>query len=225
MAIILAKNIIKNYYHQGNISVLKNVNLSVKQGISLAIKGESGRGKTTLLYLLSGLDRPTSGQIFIQNQRIDNLSEKELSRFRANTFGFIFQHHFLLNDLSALENALLPLRITNKLSPQKIQQTKDYFEYLGIAHRLTHEPKRLSGGECQKVAVIRALVHEPLIVFADEPTGSLDQQSAIQLEQLLFDLVEEKKMTLVISTHNQHIAKHCQISVTIDSLEKNDANH
>jgi len=221
MKIIEVTNLVKKYQHiQEEILVLNNIHLLVEKSESLAIMGRSGRGKTSLLYLLSGLDRPTEGEIRINNQRIDTMGEVELSKFRAKNFGFIFQHHFLLNDLTALENALLPLRILNKLSNKTIKDTKEYFEYLGITNRLDHIPQELSGGECQRVAVIRSLVHNPLIIFADEPTGSLDCENSRNLERLLFNLVNEKKITLLISTHNQDIADQCQKITTIDNLEK-----
>ncbi|MGL4366815.1 MAG: ABC transporter ATP-binding protein [Brevinemataceae bacterium] len=223
MNIISARNISKSYHHpQGNlkVKVLENLSFDAAQGESFALVGESGSGKTTLLYLLSGLDKPNQGEITIQNTKIENLSENELSLLRAEKFGFVFQHHFLLNDLDALENALLPLRINNKMTEDAVEQTKYLFERLGIQDRMNHEPKEMSGGECQRVAVIRALVNKPLIVFADEPTGSLDRGNAEILENILFDLTQTHSATLILSTHNQNLARKCTRHSTIEELEQ-----
>lgn len=216
-----AKNISKTYPHPiESVRVLTNLSLEAKAGESIAIVGESGRGKTTLLYLLSGLDRIDQGEIFIQNTRIDNISEKELSCFRSKYFGFIFQHHFLMNDLTAFDNAIMPLRINNKLSKETKQYAEHLFEELNLSHRMHHHPEEMSGGECQRTAVIRALVNNPLMIFADEPTGSLDSENAHKLEEILFDILKKHNSTLIISTHNQRLATYCSRKVSIDELEQ-----
>ncbi len=207
---IEVKNISKSF---GDISVLNNINFTINEGQSFAIIGESGRGKTSLLYLLSGLDNADSGSITIFGEDITKFDEKQSSIFRAKHFGFIFQHHFLLNDLDALENALLPLRVTDSL--HKKDEVLELFEYFGLQDRLSHFPDELSGGEKQRVAFIRALANNPDIVFADEPTGSLDKKNADKLQELLLS----KSKTLVVSTHNLDFAKQCDCCYTIDELE------
>ncbi len=207
---IEVKNISKSF---GDISVLNNINFTIDEGQSFAIIGESGRGKTSLLYLLSGLDNADSGSITIFGEDITKFDEKKSSIFRAKHFGFIFQHHFLLNDLDALENALLPLRVTNSL--HKKNEVLELFEYFGLQDRLSHFPDELSGGEKQRVAFIRALANNPDIVFADEPTGSLDKKNADKLQELLLS----KSKTLILSTHNLDFAKQCDCCYTIDELE------
>lgn len=218
---IYASNLSKLYSHQqGDITVFSHLSFSASQGESITITGESGRGKTTLLYLLSGLDQATTGDVFIDNHCITNMDETEKADFRAKFLGFVFQHHFLLKDLSAFENALLPLRIINKLNTQTITEVQELFDYFGLKDRMNHFPEELSGGEKQRIAVIRALSHKPLIVFADEPTGSLDQDNAYKLEELLFHKTKEQKMTLILSTHNKTLAQRCNKIYTIDELEQ-----
>ncbi|MGL4388718.1 MAG: ABC transporter ATP-binding protein [Brevinema sp.] len=216
-----AINLAKTYPHPIEpVSVFHNLSLNINKGQSFAIIGESGRGKTTLLYSLSGLDYIDSGEIWINEKRIDNLSEKKLSLFRSAHFGFVFQHHFLLNDLTALENALLPLRINNSITQEKIDYIKYLFERLNLAHRMHHQPEEMSGGECQRTAIIRALANKPLVIFADEPTGSLDSKNAHILEELLFELIKDHQTTLLISTHNERLAKYCDCIESIDQLEQ-----
>ncbi len=220
MNIIMATSLSKIYEHpQSSVSVFSNLNLNIPQGKSLAITGESGRGKTTLLYLLSGLEQASAGEVLIQGQDIQALSEEKLAHFRATYFGFVFQHHFLLNDLNALDNTLLPLRITKSLTKTTLEETKELFEYLKMGHRMNHRPDELSGGEKQRLAIIRALVHKPLVIFADEPTGFLDKENALNIEDLLFDIIKKQNATLILSTHNQKFAQKCDLQYTIDDLE------
>lgn len=220
MNIINTFSLSKTYTQpQGDVSVFSNISLTVKKGSSVAILGESGRGKTTLLYLLSGLDKASSGTIVIDNNEIQDLTETELAFFRAQYFGFVFQHHFLLSDLSALDNAVLPLRIANKLSSDSIEEVKELFSYLGVSHRINHLPDELSGGEKQRISLIRALANKPLILFADEPTGSLDKENSEKLAELLFSVTKKEKTTLILSTHNQQLAQQCDYKYTIDELE------
>ncbi len=207
---IEVKNISKSF---GDISILNNINFTIEEGESFAIIGESGRGKTTLLYLLSGLDYADSGSITILGEDITKLNEESSSLFRAKHFGFVFQHHFLLNDLDALENALLPLRVTKSLHLK--DKVLELFEFFGLQDRLHHFPDELSGGEKQRVAFIRALANDPAIIFADEPTGSLDKENADRLQELLLS----KSKTLILSTHNLDFAKQCNRCCTIDELE------
>ena len=221
MNIIAIKNLSKSYDSpQGTVPVLANVFLDVNQGESIAIVGESGRGKTTLLYLLSGLDQADTGSILINDYHIDQLDETELALFRASNFGFVFQHHFLLNDLDALDNTLLPLRISKKFTEESTQEILELFHYFGLEKRLHHFPDELSGGEKQRISLIRALATKPLIIFADEPTGSLDKENAKLLEELLFELTKKQNTTLILSTHNTNLAQKCDKIYSIDDLEK-----
>lgn len=217
--IISAHGLTKIYRHpSGNVTVLKNAEFHAFKKESVAITGESGRGKTTLLYLLAGLDSIDAGNIEINGTRIDTLSERKMSVFRSEEIGFIFQYHFLLPDLDALSNALLPLRITKKLTTASVNRIKNLFEKLGIAQRMTHKPHELSGGERQRVAVIRALANNPSIIFADEPTGSLDKENALHLEEILFDLVREHGTTLIISTHSNRLAERSERIIRIEDI-------
>lgn len=216
MNIIEVNNISKSF---GSIHVLKNLSLSVKQGDSIAITGESGRGKTSLLYLLSGLDQVNTGTISINQQNITQFTEDQLAKFRSKHMGFIFQHHFLLNDLDALDNALLPLRVTNTLTKENHQEILELFEYFGLLERLHHLPDELSGGEKQRIAIIRALANKSAILFADEPTGALDKENASKLQELLLSLTKKQKRTLILSTHNLEFANSCDYCYTIDELE------
>ena len=221
MNIIAIKNLSKSYDSpQGTVPVLANIFLDVNQGESISIVGESGRGKTTLLYLLSGLDQADTGSILINDYHIDQLDETELALFRASNFGFVFQHHFLLNDLDALDNTLLPLRISKKFTEESTQEILELFHYFGLEKRLHHFPDELSGGEKQRISLIRALATKPLIIFADEPTGSLDKENAKLLEELLFELTKKQNTTLILSTHNTNLAQKCDKIYSIDDLEK-----
>ncbi|MGL4563019.1 MAG: ABC transporter ATP-binding protein [Brevinema sp.] len=216
-----AYHLAKTYRHPIEpVSVFKNLSIEITKGESVAIVGESGRGKTTLLYSLSGLDHLDQGEIWVNGIRIDELPEQSLSLFRSKYFGFVFQHHFLLNDLTAFENALIPLRISKSMTKEKIEYVRYLFDHLNIGHRIHHRPEEMSGGECQRVAIIRALSNNPLIIFADEPTGSLDTKNAHYLEELLFTVLKEQQTTLLISTHNERLASHCNRIESIDQLEQ-----
>lgn len=192
------------------VPVFDQVNLSIPAGTAVAIIGQSGRGKTTLLNILSGLDRPTSGEVFFDGARIDNLDEVALSDFRNRNVGFIFQHHYLLDDFTALENVLVPLRIAGKkIDEAVIARAMGLLESVGLAGRHTHYSDQLSGGERQRVAIIRALIHDPRVIFADEPTGSLDRRNAAMIEELLWDLKHKYNKTFVMATHNLEMARKC----------------
>lgn len=209
MSLLQIQNLHKTY-QQGHtkIPVLKGIDLQVNQGETIAIIGPSGSGKTTLLSLLVGIETPTQGQILFQNHIISQMKEKELAEFRATHFGIVFQQFHLLPHLTALENVALPLEILK--IPQAEQKAKLLLERVGLAHRPDHFPSQLSGGECQRVAIARALVHHPTLLIADEPTGNLDQKTANQVMQLLFELVKQEKKTLILVTHNLHQAQLCQ---------------
>lgn len=192
------------------VHVLNSININIAYGEAVAIIGESGRGKTTLLNLLSGLDRPTSGMVYFEDKRIDNLSEEEISEFRGKNIGFIFQHHYLLNDFTALENVLIPLKISDiALDAASVNRAKELLERVGLKDRMYHYPDQLSGGERQRVAVVRALINNPSVIFADEPTGSLDKKNAENIERILWELKNDFNKTLIIATHNTEIARRC----------------
>ncbi|MGC8770387.1 MAG: ABC transporter ATP-binding protein [Brevinematia bacterium] len=209
--IIKAININKTYKTiVDEVCVFENINISIKKGEAVAVVGESGRGKTTLLNILSGLDKPTEGEVIFNDIRIDNLSEEEISDFRNKNIGFIFQHHYLLNDFNALENVLIPFKIReNKTDKVILNYAKELLEMVGLKDRIYHYPDQLSGGERQRVAVARAIIHKPLVIFADEPTGSLDRKNAENVEKILWDLKKEFNITLVVATHSKEIASMC----------------
>lgn len=203
---IQAKNIHK-YYDQ--LHVLKGVDLHIKKGEIVSIVGASGAGKTTLLQILGTLDKPTveNGiELRINDQDILTMNDTTLSKFRNLNLGFIFQFHQLLPEFSALENVCIPAYIANKSRHETEIEAKRLLEYLGLSHRINHKPNELSGGEQQRVAVARALINKPAIIFADEPSGNLDTHSAENLHQLFFKLRDEFGQTFVIVTHNEELA-------------------
>jgi lipoprotein-releasing system ATP-binding protein len=209
--ILKARNISKVYKTSADeIKVFENLDVDIAAKTAVAIIGQSGRGKTTLLNLLSGLDRPNSGEIFFRDNRFDHLNEERLSEFRNKNIGFIFQHHYLLEDFTALENILIPLRIGGEpIRKENHKKALDLLDQLGLKDRAEHYPDQLSGGERQRVAIARALIHNPDLVFADEPTGSLDKKNSSQIESILWDLKKNFEKTFVIATHNLEIAKKC----------------
>lgn len=201
--VIEAKDIRKSY---GTLQVLKGVDLSIGEGEVVSIVGRSGAGKSTLLHILGTLDSPDTGSLTIKGQSVFDLSTKKLAAFRNQEIGFIFQFHHLLPEFTALENVCIPAYI-HQSSPEKAQKrAKELLDYLGLADRLTHKPNELSGGEQQRVAVARALMNQPSIVFADEPTGNLDSGTSEELHQLIFQLRKDFKQSFVIVTHNEELA-------------------
>lgn len=202
---IKAENIHKHY---GDLHVLKGVSLSIKSGEVVSIVGASGAGKTTLLHILGTLDTASkdSGEILINDTKIQSLSSKELAAFRNKNIGFIFQFHQLLPEFTALENVCIPAFIKGTPKAEAEKKAKELLDFLGLSHRYDHKPNELSGGEQQRVAVARALVNNPLIIFADEPSGNLDSASADNLHKLFFSLRDEFGQTFVIVTHNEEFA-------------------
>lgn len=198
-----AKNIYKSY---DKLEVLRGVDFEVSKASISSIIGKSGTGKSTLLHILGTLDRPDSGSVIIDGEDVFNLSQKKLSRFRNNKIGFIFQFHHLIPEFTALENVSIPALINNKSRPEAQKMAEKLLDYLGLSARLDHKPSELSGGEQQRVAVARALVNQPSIVFADEPTGNLDTQTSFELHNLLVGLKDEFKQSFVIVTHNKELA-------------------
>lgn len=193
-----------------SIVILQDVNLQIKQGESVAILGTSGSGKTTLLTLLAGLDIPTSGNIHLKENLISAMDEENRARIRKQYVGFIFQSFQLLPSLTALENVMLPLEIQYISTRKAKSQATLWLEKVGLGHRLTHYPAKLSGGEQQRVAIARAFVTQPDIIFADEMTGNLDEKTGQIVSDILFSLNSEFKTTLVLVTHDAALASNCQ---------------
>lgn len=200
---ISAKNINKFY---GTLQVLKNVSLEINKAEVVAIVGASGAGKTTLLQLLGTLDKPSDGSITINNTEVASLSDKKLSAFRNKNIGFVFQFHHLLPEFTAIENVCLPALIAGVSKKEATQKAIELLELLGVMHRADHKPNELSGGEQQRVAVARALINNPGVILADEPSGNLDTNNAHELHKLFFTLREKLQQTFVIVTHNKDLA-------------------
>lgn len=191
----------------GELPILKGINLEVAQGEVVAIVGASGAGKSTLLHILGTLDRPDKGQVWINDTDLLGLKEKELANFRNQEIGFVFQFHNLMPEFTALENVCMPAFLQAKCDEKKVRKRgEELLELLNLQHRLTHLPSQMSGGEQQRVAVARALINSPSIIFADEPSGNLDSQNAEELHQLFFKLRNDFNQTFVIVTHNEHLA-------------------
>jgi lipoprotein-releasing system ATP-binding protein len=201
---LIAKGVEKKY---GQLEILKGVDLQINSGEIVSIVGSSGAGKTTLLQILGTLDKPDSGTVEIAGVKPFDLSSKELSHFRNQSLGFIFQFHQLLPEFNALENAMLPALINGKSKKQAEELARPLLQKLGIEARSQHKPSELSGGEQQRVAVCRALINNPKVIFADEPSGNLDTQNARELHELFFKLRDEFKQTFVIVTHNEELAQ------------------
>ncbi|WP_062058002.1 ABC transporter ATP-binding protein [Aquimarina longa] len=203
---IIADNIHKYY---GDLHVLKGVNLHIEKGEIVSIVGASGAGKTTLLQILGTLDHISESKnsnLSINKTNINGLSQKQLSKFRNELLGFIFQFHQLLPEFTALENVCIPAFIKKTPKAQVEKRAKELLDFLGLSHRYHHRPKELSGGEQQRVAVARALINNPRVIYADEPSGNLDSEAAENLHQLFFKLRDEFGQTFVIVTHNQDLA-------------------
>lgn len=199
-----ARQIVRKY---GNLSVLKGIDLEINKGELVTIVGASGAGKSTLLHILGTLDRPDAGQVFINDTDVFALKEKDLAAFRNHTIGFVFQFHHLLPEFTALENVCMPAFIDTKSDETEVKKRAgELLEMLGLKDRLGNLPSQLSGGEQQRVAVARALINNPAIIFADEPSGNLDSRNAEDLHQLFFRLRNDLGQTFVIVTHNEHLA-------------------
>jgi len=201
---IVAKNIHKAY---NELEILKGVDLEIGSGEVISIVGSSGAGKTTLLSILGTLDRPNVGELFYEGTDVFKLSDKKLSAFRNQNIGFVFQFHQLLPEFTALENVCIPAWIAGKGKKDAEGRAKDLLETFNLKERMSHKPSELSGGEQQRVAVARALINNPKVVLADEPSGNLDSANARELHQLFFKLRDELKQTFVIVTHNTELAE------------------
>lgn len=201
--ILEATNIHKAY---GTLEILKGVSLTINKGEIVSIVGASGAGKSTLLHIIGTLDRPDKGHIRINNTLLSDLSEKKLSDFRNLNIGFIFQFHHLLPEFTALENVSIPGYIAGEDKKVVEQRAMELLDKLGVAHRASHKPSAMSGGEQQRVSVARALINNPAIILADEPSGNLDSENATALHRLFFELRESMQQTFVIVTHNEDLA-------------------
>ena len=204
--IIQAKGIEKSF---GQLKVLKGIDFSVNKKEVVSIMGASGAGKSTLLQILGTLMRPDAGTLEIDGSSVDNLSGNELSSFRNRKIGFVFQQHHLLPEFTALENVMIPAFIAGRPEKEAKQKALELLDVMGLSDRTTHKPSELSGGEQQRVAVARALINDPAIIFADEPSGNLDTKTKQELHQLFFTLRDKLGQTIVIVTHDPDLAKMC----------------
>ncbi len=224
--IVIVRDLYKEFYRDRlTIPVLAGTNLEVAQGDFLALMGPSGSGKTTLLNMIAGLDRPTSGDVIVAGENLGQLSESALARWRAGHIGFIFQLYNLIPVLTAFENVELPLLLTHLNKRERREHVHTVLEVVGLADRMDHYPRQLSGGQEQRVAVARAIVNDPLLLVADEPTGDLDAKSAREILDLLSRLNEEFQKTIVMVTHDPHAAQraktlvHLEKGVLVDGTE------
>lgn len=205
---ISCENIYKSFIHENEeMSVLENINISINKKETIAITGPSGSGKSTMLQLLAGLDKPTKGNVSIDNQNIQSLSELKKSELRLNSFGFVYQFHHLLEDLNVFENILIPQQLQNiNASKDSIDKVNHLLDDLGLTSRATYLPWKLSGGEKQRVAIARAIINDPDFLFLDEPTGNLDDKNSEIVQDLIMSIAKEYDMTLILSTHDKNFA-------------------
>jgi lipoprotein-releasing system ATP-binding protein len=204
---LTVQHLAKDYpTRSGVLSVLRDVNLELQHGTALAVMGPSGSGKSTLLHILGTLDRPTRGRVLLEGQDPFELSERDLADFRNRRIGFVFQDHHLLPQCSVLENVLIPTLVARDNRSAVKAWARQLLERVGLADRLDHRPAELSGGERQRVAVARALIHRPILLLADEPTGNLDRRTAQSIGKLLLDLHREQQTILVVVTHSLELA-------------------
>ncbi len=209
---IKASNIHKSF---GNLEVLKGINIEIQKGEIVSIVGASGAGKSTLLHIIGTLDRADKGSIEVDGKVIKQLNEKKLSEFRNQHIGFVFQFHHLLPEFTALENVCIPAFISAQPRKKVENRAKELLEFLDLSERLDHKPSELSGGEQQRLAVARALINNPSIILADEPSGNLDSKSSVDLHNLFFRLRDNFQQTFVIVTHNQNLANMADRKLTI----------
>jgi lipoprotein-releasing system ATP-binding protein len=204
--VLTARDIRKDYLSgQGQLQVLNGVDLQVRRGELVAIMGASGAGKSTLLHILGMLEEPTSGQLVVNETDVVSLDEVSLARFRNRHIGFVFQHHHLLPEFTALENAMMPALIARRGDAMR-DATIDLLSAVGLEHRMDHRPGELSGGECQRVAMVRALIMQPQIVLADEPSGNLDEAASAALHALLRDVAQRNQQAFLVMTHDERLA-------------------
>ena len=214
--IISIKNLEKTYVSDSeNLTVLRNLNLEVEEGSKIAIVGESGSGKSTLLNIIGGIDKPTAGSVRAGSWEVNSLSEAQIAQYRSSFIGLIFQFHYLLKDFTALENVCMPALITGCPKKEAEEKARQLLADVGVSERMNHLPSQLSGGERQRVAAARALMNNPQIILADEPTGNLDPANAEKIGELLFSMVDKYKKTLLLVTHDKSLAEKADISYRI----------
>jgi len=203
-AILVAHGVSRTYRGTGNeVGVLKDVTIEVAEGQVVCIVGASGAGKSTLLHILGSLDRPDGGQVLVRGQDVHALSGRRLDRLRSETLGFVFQFHFLMPDFTALENVMMPALVARRAETEARKEATRWLERVGLADRMSHRPGELSGGEQQRVAIARALINRPAVVFADEPTGNLDDATGEGIHRLIRDLADSERETFVVVTHKR----------------------
>jgi lipoprotein-releasing system ATP-binding protein len=214
---VQVKELVKNYKTGvETLHILNSLNFNIEAGSTVSIMGASGCGKSTLLNILGGLDRFDSGEIKVGGKNIGGLSEKYLSVYRRKSVGFIFQFHYLLKDFSTLENVMLPAFVAGESKKNATERARSLLDEVQLSERLSHYPAKLSGGERQRVAVARALINDPEIILADEPTGNLDKKNSELIADLLYDSAQSHNKTLIVVTHDEEIARRAQIKYKLD---------
>lgn len=215
--IVEVKNLEKTFETQSEtLTILKDLDLCVKEGSKCVIVGKSGSGKSTLLNIIGGLDNPSSGEVFVDGKLISGLNEDQLTDYRKNVLGLVFQFHYLLKDFTALENIYLPAYMAGVPKKEAVERAKLLLEDVGLSDRATHLPSQLSGGERQRIAVARSLINNPKLVLADEPTGNLDPANAYLIGEMLFKISEKYNKTLILVTHDMNLAQRGDVKYFID---------
>jgi lipoprotein-releasing system ATP-binding protein len=216
--LIKIKNIVKNYVSGSEtLYILKGINFNIEEGKSIAISGQSGSGKSTLLNIIGGLDRADEGSIFIGEDEVTSLSEKEMSQYRSRKVGFIFQFHYLLKDFTALENVMLPAFIAGMKKKDALERAKNLLSDVKMESRFNHFPSQLSGGERQRIAVARSMVNDPTLILADEPTGNLDPQNSEIVAGLLYEGAQKHGKTLIVVTHDKKVAQRASKRLVLEN--------
>lgn len=210
---IKVENIVKSF---GSLTVLKGVTVEIPEKKVVAIVGPSGAGKTTLLQIMGTLSLPDSGNVYMNGENLSLMRDKQLAKFRNTHIGFVFQFHHLLPEFTALENVCMPALIAGKNMSSSQYRAKELLDFLGLSHRLTHKPSELSGGEQQRVAVARALINNPLVVLADEPSGNLDSHNKEELHNLFFKLRDQMGQTFVVVTHDKDLARMADMQISMN---------
>ncbi len=227
MRVVEARSLVRTFRRPDGkpLPVLRGVNLLVREGESVAITGPSGAGKSTLLHLLGALERPTEGEVWLGEEELSQLSSDRVSELRSRYIGFVFQFHHLLRDLTALENVLVPLLVSGKERAFAAERAMHLLDQVGLADRAEHRPRRLSGGEQQRVSVARAMANSPALLLADEPSGNLDAKASEQLHDLLFELVTRSGTALVLVTHGRELAERAERVMRLEWGELNPLNY